>query len=204
MLTDAPQLEAKTLFEHLLTLNPESYVPGQLRTSQRRVKRWRAIYGPPREVFFPQQHVFGEAFQTDFTRCNVLNVTIAGEDFPHMLCYVVLPASNWQWATVCRSESMAALRDGIQNAVFKLGCVARYHQTDNSTAATHDLRTGKRGFNKEYADFMAHLGMIPRTTGVGKKEQNGDIEALNGALKRRIQQHLLLRGSRDFTSVAAY
>lgn len=48
MLTDAPELEAKTLFEHLLTLNPESYVPGQLRTLQRRVKRWRAIYGPLR------------------------------------------------------------------------------------------------------------------------------------------------------------
>lgn len=204
MLADAPELEAKTLFEYLVTESPGHYVPGQLRTLQRRVKRWRAIHGPPREVFFPQRHVMGEAFQTDFTHCDELCVTLQGEAFPHLLCHVVLPASNWQWATVCRSESMAALRDGVQNAVFKLGCVARYHQTDNSTAATHDLRTGKRGFNKDYADFMVHLGMTPRTTGVGKKEQNGDVEAANGALKRRIKQHLLVRGSRDFSSVAAY
>jgi hypothetical protein len=48
---------------------------------------------------------------------------------------------------------------------------------------------------------MGHLGMTPRTTGVGKKEQNGDVEASNGVLKRRLKQHLLLRGSRDFESV---
>ena len=36
--------------------------------------------------------------------------------------------------------------------------------------------------------------MRPRTTGVGEKEQNGDVEALNGALKRDLEQQLLLRG----------
>ncbi|MCP5109738.1 MAG: IS21 family transposase, partial [bacterium] len=51
---------------------------------------------------------------------------------------------------------------------------------------------------------MRHLGMKPRTIGVGCKEQNGDVEALNGALKRRLEQHLLLRRSRDFESREAY
>jgi hypothetical protein len=88
--------------------------------------------------------------------------------------------------------------------VFRLGRIPDFHQTDNSTAATHDLRTGKRGFNQEYEDLMNHLGMKPRTTAVGKKEQNGDVEAANGALKRRLKQHLLLRGSRDFDSVEAW
>jgi hypothetical protein len=46
--------------------------------------------------------------------------------------------------------------------------------------------------------------MKPRTIGVGKKEQNGDVEAQNGVLKRRLKQHLLLRGSRDFESEEAY
>jgi hypothetical protein len=46
--------------------------------------------------------------------------------------------------------------------------------------------------------------MKPRTTEVGEKEQNGDVEAGNGALKRRLEQALLLRGSRDFESVAAW
>lgn len=203
-LEDAPELEAKALFEHLLEEAPGRYEPGQLRTFQRRVCDWRAREGPPKEVFFPQEHRPGEAIQTDFTWATVLGVTIGGEDFPHMLCHVVLPYSNWEWSTVCRSESMAALRRGVQAAVFRLGRVPEYHQTDNSTAATHDLRTGKRGFNDEYLSLMRHLGMKPRTIEVGKSHQNGDVESLNGAMKRRLEQHLLLRGSRDFDTVAEY
>jgi hypothetical protein len=126
----------------------------------------------------------GEALQTDFTHCTELGITIAGEPFPHLLCNCVLPYSNWGWATVCQSESMAALRNGVQNAVFRLGRIPEWHQTDNSTAATHDIPSGKRGFNKAYADFMDHLGMKPRTIGIGESEQNGDVEALNGAVQR--------------------
>lgn len=204
LLVDAPELEAKTLFEYLLAQRPERYEPGQLRTLQRRVQEWRAKEGPEREVFFAQEHRPGEAMQTDFTHCEELAVTIAGEPFPHLLCHPVLPYSNWEWGTVCHSESLMALRRGVQAAVFKLGRVTAFHQTDHSTAATHDLAEGGRGFNEEYQRFMDHLGMKPRTIEVGKSNQNGDVEALNGAAKRRLEQHLLMRGSRDFESVEAY
>ncbi len=203
-LADAPELEAKVLFEDLLSRRPGRYEPGQVRTFQRRVKAWRAQEGPAKEVFFAQEHRPGEALQSDFTWAKELAITIGGEAFPHQLCHVVLPYSNWSWPTVCFSESLAALRRGVQAAVFRLGRVAHFHQTDNSTAATHDLRTGKRGFNAEYEALMRHLGMEPRTIEPGQKHQNGDVEALNGALKRRLEQHLLLRGSREFGSQEAY
>lgn len=204
MLKEAPALEGQALFGWLMEQNPGRYEPGQVRTFQRRIKQWRALDGPDREIFFAQEHRPGEAMQTDFTNCNKLEVTIGGEPFEHLLCHPVLPYSNWEWATVCRSESMMALRQGIQDALFQLGRVPEYHQTDNSTAATHDLRTGKREFNEEYKDLVEHLGMHPRTIGVGKSNQNGDAESLNNALKKRIKQHLLLRGSRDFASIEAY
>lgn len=51
---------------------------------------------------------------------------------------------------------------------------------------------------------MRHLGMKPRTIEIAKKNQNGDVEALNGALKRRLAQHLAMRGSRDFDDVYEY
>ena len=203
-LKDAPELEAKTIFDHLTEKYPDQYKPGQLRTLQRRVTEWKAKEGPEQELFFPQDHRPGEAMQTDFTWATKLGVTISGDPFPHMLCHPVLPFSNWEWATVCRSESLSALKHGVQEAVFTLGKVPKFHQTDNSTAATHDLKTGKRGFNDEYAALMRHLKMSPRTIAVGKKEQNGDVEALNGALKRRLKQHLLLRGTSDFKTVAEY
>jgi len=203
-LADAPELEATTLFEDLLRRKPDGYTPGQVRTLQRRVKQWRAQAGPPKRIFFPQVHRPGEAMQTDFTWASTLGITIGGEPFPHLLCHPVLPYSNWEWATICQSESMAALRRGVQAALGRLGRAPTYHQTDNSTAATHDLRTGKRGFNAEYEALVQHYGMVPRTIEVGEKEQNGDVESLNGVLKRRLDQQLLLRGSREFGSRDAY
>lgn len=218
-LAAAPELEARALFEDLLAREPDRFDAGQLRTFQRRVKQWRAREGPEKEVFFQQEHRPGEAAQTDFTWATELEITIGGEPFPHMLCHFVLPFSNWQWATVCHSESMPALTRGIQEAVFRLGRVPTWHQTDNSTAATHNLSRAdrekpqelggeaggrSRGFNQKYLGLMRHLGMKPRTTEVGAKEQNGDVESLNGAVKRRLKQHLLLRGSRDFVNVAEY
>jgi Mu transposase-like protein len=203
-LEDAPELEAGALFEELLARKPDRYDPGQVRTFRRRVRLWRATEGPEKEVFFPQAHRPGEAMQTDFTWANELGVTIVGEPFPHRLCHPVLPYSNWEWATVCHSEALASLKRGVQQALFLLGRRPKFHQTDNSTAATHDLRTGKRGFNEDYLAFMRHFGMEPRTIAIGESHQNGDAEALNGALKRRLRQHLLLRGSTDFPSVEEY
>jgi hypothetical protein len=211
-LRETPELEAKTVFEWLQGQHPGQYEDGQLRTLQRHVKRWRAAHGPEREIVLGQQHRPGEAAQTDFTHATELAVTIVGQVFVHLLCVVVLPYSNWAWATICLSESMAALRKGVQRAMFQLGRVPQYHQTDCSTAATHRIPAGqaacfeggKRPFNVEYLALMRHLGMTPRTIEVGAKEQNGDVESANGALKRRLEQALLLRGSRDFESGLAY
>jgi hypothetical protein len=212
LLVETPALEAKTLFELLVEKYPGRYEPGQLRTLQRRIKVWRAAHGPDKEVVLAQQHRPGEAAQTDFTWATELAITIAGQLFVHMLCVLTLPYSNWRWATVCLSESIAALRRGVQRALFQLGRVPTYHQTDNSTAATHRIpdgksvlaKDGKRPFNEDYVAMMRHFGMTPRTTQVGEKEQNGDAEASNRVLKRALEQALLLRGSRDFESLDAW
>jgi hypothetical protein len=68
-----PGLEAKTLFEDLQRRYPGRFSDGQLRTLQRRVKIWRALQGPPREVFFPQVHKPGELCESDFTSMNPLH-----------------------------------------------------------------------------------------------------------------------------------
>lgn len=210
LLRETPTLEVRSVFEVLCERYPGRYEPGQVRTLQRRVRSWRAAHGPEKEVVLAQQHRPGEAAQTDFTHATELAVTIAGQLFVHLLCVVVLPFSNWVWATVCLSESMAGLRKGVQRALFQLGRAPQYHQTDNSTAATHRIPQGKsvvtheskRPFNADYLALMRHFGMTPRTTEVGAKEQNGDVEAANGALKRRLEQALLLRCSREFASAA--
>jgi len=202
-----PGIETLTIFEELKRRHPSRFQDGQLRTLQRHVRDWRAECGPPKEIFFPQQHRAGEAMQTDFTSTGELRITIGGQPFQHLIGHSVLPFSNWESATPCISESMEALKRCVQTALFSIGRVPQFHQTDHSTAATHRLGFGsgeERGFNEEYERFCEHFGLKPRTTGVGKKEQNGDVESSHGVLKRRLEQRLLMRGSRDFESIAAY
>jgi len=71
---------------------------------------------------------------------------------------------------------------------------------------TYQVRgvAGERAYNPGYLDLLKHYGLQPRTIHIGCPDQNGDIEASNGGLKRALRQHLLLRGSRDFATLAAY
>jgi hypothetical protein len=106
---------------------------------------------------------------------------------------------------VCFSESFEAIKLGVQSSLVKLGRVPVRHRTDGTTAATHQIAKGQRGkrpFNDDYKQFMDHFGMIPET--VADPNHNADVEASNGALKRRLNQHLEFRGSRDFESRKDY
>src|SRR5882724_574851 len=78
-----PGLEAKTLFADLQRRFPGRFADGQLRVLQRRVKQWRALQGPAKEVFFAQVHHPGRLCASDFTHCTELRVTVAGVPFDH-------------------------------------------------------------------------------------------------------------------------
>jgi len=198
----AEEFEGKFLFEWLCEQHPEKYHAGQLRTFQRHVKQWRALHGVGKEIFFPQDHVPGRIMQTDFTWLGKkeFGITIARESFVPLLCHSVLTYSNWEWATVCGSESLMALRRGFQTFVFRLGCLPAEHWTDHSTAATHEIGDGQREFNERYLAFLRHYGVKPHTIQRNSPHEQGDVESLHGALKKRLKQHLLLRGHRDFDS----
>lgn len=212
MLEEAPVLEAKALFEWLCEEHPGRYGEGQLRTFQRRVSNWRAL-NAPQILTLEQVREPGELMQTDGTWMNGLGITIQDEPLDHLLIHSVLPYSNWEWGTVAQSESLVAITRAFQAAVQELGYVASAHQTDNTTAATHDLKAmsqdadradSGRFYNADYRALLDHYGVEPRTTHLDSPDENGDIEAANGALKRAVEQHLLLRGSRDFESLEAY
>ena len=188
------------------SVQPWAVQEKHLRTFQRRVKLWRLAHGPDKEVFFPQDWEAGRAMQLDWTNANELAVTIAGRPYDHLLCHCVLPHSNWEWATRCLSESLLSFRQGLQEALHRLGKVPRELRMDNSSAATHRVGGGGTGreFNEQFVSLCEHYGLVPRTIGIDCPNENGDVESSNGHLKRRMRQHLLLRGSRDFDSEADY
>ena len=113
MLKASPELEAKILFEWLCERKPGKYQEGQLRTFQRRVSNWKVL-NKEQVLTLDQVHEPGKVLQTDGTWMNDLGITIQGEAFPHILIHCVLPYSNWEWGRVAQSESLLAIRSGLQ------------------------------------------------------------------------------------------
>lgn len=202
-LEQSPRLQAKTLFEWLLREGKGEFSAGQLRTLQRRVKEWKGTYGLPKEVFFAQIHHPGRLSASDFTWCNSLEVTIAGQRFDHLLYHFVLTYSNWESATICFSESFESLAEGLQQALFELGGVPARHRSDRMSAAVNNL-SEKKEFTRRYATLMAHYGLVSEKTQAGEGSENGDVEQSHRRIKDALDQALMLRGHREFESRPAY
>ena len=198
-----PGLEAKTLFEDLQRRFPGTFADGQLRTLQRRMKRWRAVEGPSKEVFFPQLHRPGELAQSDYTHMGKLGITINRQPFDHLIYHFVLTYSNWETGSICYSESFESLSEGLQAALWELGGVPQAHQTDRLTAAVHNA-LHQEEFTQRYQALLRHYGLTGRKTQAASPNENGDVEQRNHRLKKAIQQTLLLRGSFDFDSMEEY
>jgi hypothetical protein len=199
-----PGLQARTLFAYLQERFPSRFPDGQLRTLQRRIKRWRAEQGPAKEVFFSQIHHPGRLAASDFTHCTDLLVTINGSPFDHMLYHFVLTYSNWETGTICFSESLESLSQGLQNALWELGGVPQMHRTDRLTAAVQPGAEDSETFKRRYQALLSHYGMQGQAIQAGKGNENGDVEQRHHRFKEALDQALLLRGSRDFASRDGY
>lgn len=196
-------LEAKTIFEYLQRAYPGKYHNGQLRTLQRRIKAWKALYGPSKEIFFSQHYDPGQWACSDFTSMNHLNITIAQQPFEHIFYHFVLCYSNWQAGRICFSESFESLSLGIQDALWKLGGVPALHRTDNLTSAVHKVGHPDI-FTDKYRGLAKHYGFESSKTNPGSPHENGDVESFNNIFKKAVDQSLIIRGSRDFDTVEEY
>jgi len=199
------ELEATTILAQLEREAPERFGPQQLRSLQRRLRDWRALHGPEQEVFFEQEQLPGREAAIDFTHAKELGVTIAGQPFDHLLFVFVLVHCGWTWIKVALGETFEALVSGLQGALWALGGVPAVVRSDNLSAATHELKhTGGRSLNKRFAAVLLHLGTASSRIRPGEAHENGVAEQANGRLKSLLSQALLLRGSTDFESVAAW
>lgn len=203
LIQEQPGLEAKTIFEYLQRTHPERYQDGQLRTLQRRLKHWRALEGPAKEVFFPQVHCPGVLCASDFTHMTSLGVTIQNQLLEHLVYHFVLTYSNWESVRVCYSESFESLSGGLQYSLWKLGGVPLRHRSDRMSAAVHkDCNPEK--FTQRYQALLRHYGMEPEAINPTSGNENGDVEQAHYRFKKAVEQTLLLRGSRDFDSREVY
>ena len=96
-----PKLKAKTLFEWLRARFPGRFPDSTRRTFERRVAKWRSLFGPHRPVMFEQVDHAGRLAASDFTVMNDLGVKIAGHRFDHTLFHCVLTYSNVESVSLC-------------------------------------------------------------------------------------------------------
>ena len=200
-------LEATTILETLkkeLKEDDKPFDDGQVRTLQRRIRDWRAVHGPEKEVFFQQDHPPGREGAFDFTNCNELGVTVQGEAFPHLLFEFVLSCSTWTWIGLAFSETFEALLQGFQGALWALGARPLVVRSDNLSAATHEIKGG-RELTKRFKAVLDHYEHMKSTRiAPGKSNENGGVEQRHHRTKSAIAQALVLRQSKDFASADAY
>lgn len=206
LLENSPHLQARTILEHLQRLHADQYPDAMLRTLQRRVREWKAVSGPEKEIIFRQSHPPGWQGMSDFTNAGSLQVMIQGTHFEHLLYHYRLVYSTWEYvAVVLGGESYPALAEGLQNALWLSNGAPTTHRTDSLSAAYKNcLDKEKEDFTKDYTALCSHYQMEPTRNNKGISHENGAIEASHGSLKNRIAQAMMLRGSKDFSSVDNY
>ena len=197
LLRQTPALTAVTLLEELQRRHPGRFDARVLRTLQRRVRRWRALEGEEREVFFAQEHTPGRLGLSDFTDAAELGVRIAGVPLAHRLYQFALAYSGWRHVeVVLGGESFVALSSGLQNALWRLGGAPAEHRTDSLSAAfatwpkredlTRRYESAVRALR--HARHAQQPGREPRER---RRSRRG-----SGTLKHFLEQALLLRGTR--------
>lgn len=206
LLEVSPNLEARTLLEELQREYPDQYPDKQLRTLQRRVRQWKATSGSEKEVIFRQKNPPGWQSISDFTNMDAIGVTVNGEPFQHLLYHFRLSYSGYEYAQVVQGgESYSALAEGLQHAFWTIGGTTETHRTDSLSAAYKNLSDKtKEEFTESYRQFCEHYGTEPTRNNKGVSHENGSIESSHRHLKNRLDQALMLRGSRDFKSLDEY
>jgi len=204
LLEKTPSLLPLTLFEWLSDNYPGKYSASIKRTLQRRVKQWKAIHGPEKEVMFRQLKIPGQLGLSDFTQLKRVQITIAGEAFKHILYHYRLAFCGWSYVKVILGgESFAALSTGLQTALWLSGGSPKEHRTDSLSAAFNN-QVEKEKLTERYQLLCKHYNITATRNTPSKSHENGAIESPHGHIKRRIEQALLLRGSTDFDSIDEY
>lgn len=206
LLSASPTLNPITLLELLQERYPGKYGDDVLRTLQRRVKKWKALFGPEKEVMFRQTHEAGRLGLSDFTLLKDDVITIKGKALEHLLYHFRLAYSGWSYMRVTLGgESYTALAEGLQEALWRLGGSPYEHRTDSLSAAFKNLSIdAKQDITERYNNFCQHYNMEASRNNLGVSHENGSIESPHGHLKRRVSQALLLRNNCDFATVADY
>ncbi len=213
-------VQAVTLLRHLQMTDPDTFPDDRVRrTLERRVRDWRALHGPPRDVIFRQNAEPGRMALSDFTDASELGVTLAGKPFPHRLHHFVLDYSGWESAGVvpspCSDRAVPRTARGARvsrrsprTSRTRSGPSAASRASIAPTASRPPIATSTRrppgDVTRRYEAFSAHYGLVASRCNPGEAHENGAVESHHRHLKTALDQALILRGDGDFATLGDY
>src|SRR5260370_9779237 len=187
ILKAAPGIRAIAVLEEVRRRHPE--ISANIRrTLERRMRTWRALAGPERDVIFRQEHAPGRVGRSDFTDTSVLGVTGARVVLDHRLYHFRLPFAGFEHAhVVLGGGGYVALAAGLQNALWGLRGSPRPHRSDSLSAAFRNLeRDAQEDLTLGYQELMRHYGITTTRHNLGVAHQDGSTARVHGHLKEEL------------------
>jgi hypothetical protein len=120
--------EATFVLNELQKKYSRKFPDSNLRSLQRKIKKWKALFGKEKEIMFRQVHEPGKLGISDFTHLRNVVITINGSCFEHILYHFRLPYSGFNYVQVFSGsgEPYTAFSCGLQNALHALGGVPQW------------------------------------------------------------------------------
>ncbi|MBP1807783.1 hypothetical protein J2Z33_003664 [Rubellimicrobium aerolatum] len=205
MLEASPSLRPVAVFEELMRRHPELAI-GVRRTLERRIRQWRALHGPEREVIFRQSHEPGRMGLSDFTDMAGAGVTVTGVPLPHRLYHVRLAFSGFEhahvvlggesfvrWPRDCRTRSGPS-------AACRASTAATACRPPSATGPPRWSRTGPPATTP----FAPTTAWRPAATIAGSPMRAARSRRPTVTSSARSRTRCASRGSRDFATIAAW
>lgn len=169
-------LRPVAIYDELLRRHPDLQ-SGIRRTLERRIRAlachpWRRAGG-----YLPVGPRTGADGAFGHYRYGQAWVTIAGQQLDHLLYDFRLPWSGFEHThVILGGESIVALAEGLQNALWSTVGAPHYHRSDSLSAAFRNLDAEARtDLTTRYEALCGHYGMTPTQNNKGVAHENGSI-----------------------------
>lgn len=171
---------AQSMYEEL-SLDPT--FPGSCYDLVKRaVRAIRASSGKEARVFERLAHAPGAEAQFDFGE--LVRVWHAGKLVRTWAFVMIWPHSRWRYEMVVLDQTVPTLLGCIQAALIASGCIPERLSEDNLLSAVLRRQMGMRPYQRDFARFCAHYGMMPNAVRPRTPTDKGAVENAVGTLKK--------------------
>jgi transposase len=136
-------------------------------------------------VFERLAHPPGAEAQFDFGE--LVRVPHLGKEVRTWAFVMIWPHSRWRYEVAVLDQTVPTLLGCIQSAIIASGCIPERLSEDNLLSAVLHRQMGIRPYQRDFANFCAHYGMMPNAVRPRTPTDKGAVENSVGVLKKSLR-----------------